>query len=210
MRGMRRRHTRRAKPPKPQTPDQARKNSWLAPLAACLAAGAGLGTLCVSQWNIGLDLTAYLEKIACSGRPRLFFSLLWGQLCYLLPLFLCGYFRRGLIAAALLFGWKGFCTARLAAAFLYAGSGRGAAALSVCFLRSFCGILGMLLLGCHTMGLLAGRHSAPYARRRPLTGTVQPEHCAIGLLCLLFCLLCSLAGCLLLPALSRAALAPLL
>ncbi len=208
MRGMKRSYPRRVKPPKPPTPDKARQNSWLAPLVACLAAGAGLGTFYFARWGSGLDLTAYLEKIADSGRLQLFFFLFFGQLLYLVPLFLSGYFHRGLGAVALLFGLKGFFTARLAVAFLHSYGGRGYAALAVAyFLQSFCSIFCMLLLGCHAAGLLASRRVIPRGRRRLLPLTSQPEYDAAGLTCLLLCLLCSLAGCLLSPPLSRAALA---
>ncbi len=91
-----------------RTNARPQQGGWLAPLAVCLAAGAGLGCLSFVKWGGGPDLAAYLEKMAYGGRFRLFFSLLFRQLAYLVPLFLCGYFRRGLGAAALLFGVKGF------------------------------------------------------------------------------------------------------
>ena len=56
----------------------------------------------------------------------------------------------------------------------------------------------MLLLGCRTMKLCADRRTIPPA---------DPSYDAAGVACFLLCLGCSLAGCLLTPSLSRAALA---
>ncbi|MCI8934502.1 MAG: hypothetical protein HFE80_08360 [Clostridiaceae bacterium] len=191
-----------------RTNARPQQGGWLAPLAVCLAAGAGLGCLSFVKWGGGPDLAAYLEKMAYGGRFRLFFSLLFRQLAYLVPLFLCGYFRRGLGAAALLFGVKGFFAARLAAAFLHAYGGKGYAALmAACFLQSFCSVFCMLLLGCRTMKLCADRRTIPRGRRRFLRPPADPSYDAAGVACFLLCLGCSLAGCLLTPSLSRAALA---
>lgn len=207
--GGKRRIRQAGKPARPQRPDQAQKALWLAPLAACLAAGAGLGSFYFAKWGGGMDLTAYLGRMAYAGRLRIFVSLLFRQLLYLVPLFLCGCLRRGFGAAALLFGIKGFFTARLAVGFLLSHGARGYAALiAACFLQSFCSILCMLLLGCHTMALCAGRRAMPKSRRRlwcpvPPAGGYQ----AAGVACLLLCLACCLAVCLLAPPLSRAGLA---
>lgn len=181
---------------------------WPATLAVCLAAGAGLGSLSFVQWGGGPDLAAYLEKLAHGGRFRLFFSLLFRQLAYLIPLFLCGYFRHGLAAAPLIFGAKGFFAARLAAAFVHTYGGKGYAALMAsCFLQSFCSVFCMLLLGCRAMKLCAARRTVPRGRSRFLRLPADPAYEAAGAACLLLCLACSLAGCLLTPPLSRAALA---
>ena len=181
---------------------------WLAPLAACLTAGAGLGAFYVAKWGGGPDLAAYLENMAYGGRLRLFFSLLFRQLMYLVPLFLCGYFRWGMGAAALIFGVKGFFAARFAAAFLQTYGGRGYAALmAACFVQSFCSVFCMLLLGCRAMKLCAARRTIPRGRRRFLRLPADPAYHAAGVACFLLCLACSLAGSLLTPPLSRAALA---
>ena len=83
-------------------------------LLLCLALGALAGSLLFrGSLPQAQDLTAQLDRQASAGRLALFFTLFWDSLRYLVPLFLCAYFRFGAFAVPLLFAAKGFSLARL-------------------------------------------------------------------------------------------------
>ncbi|HJA36419.1 MAG TPA: hypothetical protein H9666_07975 [Firmicutes bacterium] len=178
-------------------------------LLLCLALGALAGSLLFrGSLPQAQDLTAQLDRQASAGRLALFFTLFWDSLRYLVPLFLCAYFRFGAFAVPLLFAAKGFSLARTATAFLasYGLRGYGAFWLAYC-INGFFVLLCLLALGSRVIALCCGQRSVPRGHHSFLRIHPGPAYYECALVCLALCLLCSLVGCILTPLFSTAALA---
>lgn len=176
-------------------------------LSLFLVIGAIVGSLLFTNRLPQADLLARLEANMTVSRVRLFFVLLKDAVKYLLPLFLCAYFRLGVYVVPGLFALKGFTTARLVAAFLRTYGGWGyAAAFSAYFANSFFVILCMLILGCQAMRLSALQKSMPRSRHSFLRVHPEASYYSAAFICMGFCVAYALVGCILTPLLSSAAL----
>ncbi len=176
-------------------------------LTLFLVMGAIVGSLLFTKSRPQGNLLTGLEANMTASRIRLFFVLLLEAVKYLLPLFMCAYFRLGVYGVPAVFAAKGFTTARLVGAFLSAYGGRGyAAAFSAYFLQSFFVILCMLILGCQAMRLSALQKSMPRSRHSFLRVHPETSYYSTALICMGFCIAYAFIGCILSPLLSSAAL----
>lgn len=176
-------------------------------LLGCIALGALAGCFFAAAPG-GQQLPEQLQGIGAKGRFSLFFLLLLQSLQYLVPVFLCGFFRAGTLALPLLFALRGFTLSKLISTYLLGYGMRGvAAAFTAYFTNALFITLCMLILGARAFALCASQKNIPRGRHGFLRIRPQGEYYGAALICLVFCGVYALLGCVLSPLLSTAALA---